>query len=879
MTKTLIQFSLTLTLLFSGFISKAQTANYKKDFMDGLYLVEDKDYKDALTFFKLAYSVDSTNANINYQLGLCYLHHPKLKHLAEGYLEKAVKDVSKGYVEFDPTEKSAPTIAYLYLGQAYHFDYKFDDAEKMYETFESYLRPNDKKAHDLLKHYRQQIVYAKQYVAGPEDVKITNLGPIVNSIYPDFSPVLSADERTLFFTSARNYTTGAYFGGDTTLAPNLTADGQFFEDVVFSNKLDNGQWTKPQSLGPQINGNGHEGAIGLSADGQTLIVYRDDAGDGNLYYSEYDGNDWTSLTKYGSNINSKYWEPSACLSRDGNTLYFVSDRPGGFGGRDIYRCVKLPNGAWSLAKNLGPKINTAFDEESPFMHPDGMTFFFSSQGHTSMGGFDIMFSIIDAEGNYSDPINIGYPVNTTDDDLYYVSSPDNKRGYYASSHEEGDYGETDIYTIEFEKQQSNPLALFKGQIKAGKCDPLPTDIVINVTNIMTNELVGVYRPVHETGTFACIIPPGYKYNFSFTRGGKEFHKEEVFVSDDISYEEIHKELKLPSVNLCPEDAVVNNTSNANILLNVLVLNNKKDKQAVANSTITLKTKGDATYTGTTDANGKINSIALVAEKNYDLTAESNGLTASNSFNTIGITGNKTIEKTLYLEKSSSPAIEILLNVLVLNKQGGKPVANAKVILSGKDGFNVEATTDENGKVIGTVLSTDKIYQVVAENGNAKSNKGVVSTMGLKKSKTIEKTLYVNGDGPVDVPDNSEVVGTKYKFYFKYDMNEVDEQAPEYVEFIDNLVKMIQTNGGAKLYLVSSASMVPTHGFKNNHELAESRVTKTKEKVLASLKAKGISESSITFITKAIVSGPNYQGDWNTNRKTYEKFQYVKITGK
>ena len=147
-------------------------------------------------------------------------------------------------------------------------------------------------------------------------------------------------------------------------------------------------------------------------------------------------------------------------------MYFVSDREGGYGGRDIYRLVKLPNGEWSQAYNIGPPINTPFDEDSPFLHPNGKTFYFSSNGEESMGGFDIFHSELNEDGKWTFPVNMGYPLNTVEDDLYFTTNADGKNGYYASSHE-GGYGEKDIYKVLLEDKESEPLAILKGYIDPG----------------------------------------------------------------------------------------------------------------------------------------------------------------------------------------------------------------------------------------------------------------------------------------------------------------------------------------------------------------------------------------------------------------------------
>jgi len=409
------------------------------------------------------------------------------------------------------------------------------------------------------------------YKAAPLDVKIKNMGDSVNDAMPDFAPVISADERMMIFTHRGTNNVG---GGE--FAPDSIA----FDDVMITYRKDNGDWTTPKSISPYINTSGNDGSVGLTADGQTLLIYKDDNGDGNLYYSQYDGKEWSIPVKYGSNINTTSWEPSACLSNNGNTLYFVSDRDGGLGGRDIYRCVKLPNGQWSLATNLGPTINTPYDEESPFLSADGITFYFSSKGHHSMGGFDIMYSIIGEDGQFSNPMNMEYPINSTDDDLYLVASPDNRRLYYASSHEDPlAQGEKDIYQITYDAGKANPLVLFKGQIKPGPCDSLPNDIDVVVTNKTSGEVIGTYRPQHVTGTFAVILPPGSVYNFSYQQNGAEICNEDADVSTDISYDEIQKDLKLKPHNLCNGALMDYDSTKLNdLVLRLAILNNYKEKK-------------------------------------------------------------------------------------------------------------------------------------------------------------------------------------------------------------------------------------------------------------------------------------------------------------
>ena len=611
------------------------SGSYTDYFREGMFLLGEENYDVALKNFLEAYKIDSSSANVNFNVGFCYLNSSTSKGLAEYYLAKSIKDVTKKYQNDNPNEKSAPALAHFYYGKALHINYKFEEALTQYDLFEK-TYAKDKATKDDVGFYRSQTVNAKEIMAGPINVKIENMGDSINSEYPEYSPVLSADESMLIFTTRRNNGTGG----------ERLQDGSYFEDIVVAYKNENGIWSTPKSISQNVNTVGHDGSINLTADGQTLIVFRDDNGNGNLYFSNWDGKDWSVIQSFGSDINSKYWESHACLSADNNTLYFVSDRPGGYGGRDIYRCVKLPNGAWSKALNVGPTINTKYDEDGPFIHPDGITLMFASVGHKSMGGFDIFFSTIEEDKKFSEPINMGYPINTTDDDVFFVTSPDGKRGYFSSA-KDGGKGGKDLYTMFIPDAKEKPLVLFKGMILPADGEKLPDDLMIVVTNKETGEIIGTYRP-KENGSFATILAPNRNYNFSYQAKGQEFYNEDIFVSSDLAYQEIKKEINLEPVSLLGQIK----TKNKGVNLNTIVLNNAKDKQPIANAKLTLTEKGADSKNLETDANGKITGTELAYDKSYTIIAELNGKKSKvNSFNTIGIKGSKSITQVIYMDDS------------------------------------------------------------------------------------------------------------------------------------------------------------------------------------------------------------------------------------
>jgi len=878
MKKISIPFLLFTLLSLSIVAQKPATqdkGSYKKNYIEGNLNLGDNEFKEALRYFLMAYKYDSTTANINFKIGFCYLKMDVQKHLAEKYLEKAVQNVTKHYIDDDAGFKKAPKEAYFYLGLAYHYDGKLDEAAKMYDTYESYLKPKEKIERNLLEHYKQQILNAKRILGAPLNVTITNLGDSINTEFPEYSPVITADEQVLYYTTRRPNTTGGEKSED---------DGKYFEDIVVSYKDIKGKWSKPTPISPFINTGSNEATISLTPDGQTLIIYKGDVGNGDIFYSSYDGKDWTIPSKFGSNINTEYWETHACLSRDGQTLYFVSDRPGGMGGRDIYRCVKLPNGQWSLATNVGAPVNTPYDEDGPFLGADGVTFYFASSGDKSMGGFDIMFSTIDEMGKFSEPTTMGSPINTTDNDLFYVATPDNKRFYFSSAHEyssKGDdqhgksFGDQDIYMGNVDLIKENPLALFRGRFTPGPCDSLPDDLSVIVTSVTTGEIIGTYRPQRRTGTFSVIIPPGSKYNFSYQQNGQELSNEQVFVPADISYEEIQKAINLKPLKICP-GIITRDTNVTPIALNVLVLNNKHDKKPVTGADIKLVSKGSADYAAKSDEDGHKNGIALQSEKSYEIMASSNGKTAKPIvFNTIGLKGGKIYDKTIYLDKSAEDDVNLELLVTVLNSaKHGQPIVGAAVKVTGTDGTTFEGITNDKGVVSGIALNPNTNYEVaITQDGVVK--KTVVSTQGMRKTKIIQKAVYMQGSAS-EVADNSTLTGDCFNFFFKYNMNEVDETAPEYKQFIDKIVALKTAGGKITLHVNASASTVPTRKFKNNAELAQTRASEFILKIKASLKQMNIADADIKIASnKAVVGGPAYKGDKIINAATYEKHQFVK----
>ena len=305
----------------------------KETFAKGEEYLSDENYAKALPFYDSLVTKTPSNGSWNFKLGLCYLNSPSEFSKSIGYLEQAVLTATDNTKDNSFKEDKAPLMVFLYLGDAYHRNFRFDDAIESYRKFKSFVSPKNNSMLSLVDYKIQTCKNAQELTATPVNRYIKNLGEEINSKYADYSPVLSADESILLFTSRRPENVGG----------RLDDDGKYFEDIFIAYRSEDEMgWLPAKNVGPPINTAEHEATIGASIDGQILFIYKDDDDSGSIYITSMQGDNWTVPEKVGGDVNSIYWETHATLSADGSTLYFVSNRPEGYGGRDIYRCKKLP---------------------------------------------------------------------------------------------------------------------------------------------------------------------------------------------------------------------------------------------------------------------------------------------------------------------------------------------------------------------------------------------------------------------------------------------------------------------------------------------------------------------------------------------------------
>ena len=504
-------------LLFLGFLipAQAQTDRMLVELADEMF--EFGDYEDALGIYLQAIVENPENLRANFMAGRCYLRTTSEKPEAVEYFKKAY--------ELNPEVN--PNILF-YIAESYRFGYEFDKAIEYYKKFGKELEVDrrkfaDKDIESLKDRTERRIEVcnnAKTFVNNPINVDITTLGSVVNSGYDDYAPTISRDDKILIFTSRRA-------GGSSVLKD---VDNKYFEDIYIS-EWDGSDWTSPKNVGDPVNSEQHDSNISLSPNGSRLYIYKTENG-GDIFVSEKKNDKWDKPETLGDPVNSSYRETSAYEVSDNERLFFSSDRPGGQGNLDLYMATKDKKGRWKNVKPLSEVINTRYDEESPYFNEETNTLYFSSKGHNGMGNHDIFMSKYDpSTDTWGTPENLGFPINTSDDDLFFVLSSDGETAYY-SSYKDDSQGGFDIYKIyPFEKAMKARDVVMENIVEVVDTIPdveepqlLPVDFKLNVydqqTDAPVNASVSIIKlPEDNVVSEGEATSGAYDYEFETEQAG------------------------------------------------------------------------------------------------------------------------------------------------------------------------------------------------------------------------------------------------------------------------------------------------------------------------------------------------------------------------
>ncbi len=451
-------------------------------------------YEEALPLFLEAVNAGEKDPLIHYKTGVCYLNARNTNEQVKAipFLRYALDNGA-----------NVPVTAWYDLGEIQSKDEDIDGAIVSFTRYRD-LTKSDKNAQAKAENALFTCYTALAMMNMPRDLKVTNMGAIINTEYTEYNPVVSADESVMAFTALRP-NTGKTRSGD-----------KFIEEVYISYNTA-GSWTQPKVV--PIASEYNVGTAGISADGHRMLIFMGAGTDpGGLFQINRSGEAWSKPGVVAPTLNHpRYMETTASITPDGKTIYFASDRTGGLGGLDIWRIEKKADGRWSGAVNLGAPINTAANEDAPFIHPDQKTLFFTSDGHESMGGRDIFMAKLVA-GEWRSPENMGYPINTTANDNYFTLIADGTRAYFSSDRKGGSGGQ-DIYYLDMPEGVANiPLTMIKGKIvDAETGEPIPTRIYL-IDNETDKRLDFVYDPDPKTGKYLIILPPAKNYDMVIESG-------------------------------------------------------------------------------------------------------------------------------------------------------------------------------------------------------------------------------------------------------------------------------------------------------------------------------------------------------------------------
>ncbi|MBU6121580.1 OmpA family protein [Hymenobacter siberiensis] len=511
LSRRLLQASCAVALT-AAIASPAQAQSTRKDLKTGNKFFEQENYRAALPYYEKVLAKDPNNAKALFNAGISYMSFDKEK--ASDYIYKAQK--------LKP--KVSKDVEY-WLGRVDHLNYNFDEAVAHFQAYNATLKKNDQRKEELAQ-LIQHSKNAKVQFNSPKDIFVKNLGPTINTQFSEHSPVISSDNKMLIFTSRGENVTGATGKVSDKKNKSVAADGEYYEDIFEAARVDDENWQKPRSLSGVLNGKGHDASIQLFDNDTKMLMYRND-NNGDIFVTDKSGGDWTAPKALDGNINSKAFESDAFITPDGLTIYFSTGKYSEDGTLDLYTSTRTSTGSdWGTARSLGANINTKYDDDSPYLSKDGKTLYFSSRGHNTMGGYDIFKSDYDEAGRKWGPAqNMGYPVNTPDDDSYYRLSPDGSYAYL-SSYRIGGYGEKDIYTINYIKN-----ANIVGKVFSSKDS---TTVIPGVELVFSGSQADKtalsFRDVTKPdGAYQVAVLSGRTYQVAVSKDGKPIETQEFAV--------------------------------------------------------------------------------------------------------------------------------------------------------------------------------------------------------------------------------------------------------------------------------------------------------------------------------------------------------------
>lgn len=526
-------FLITTIFIFTSF---AQEVNKNKTLRQARKALYKEKYTDAQLLYNKLVNAEPTNDVYNFEAGLSYLFSTFQQNKSIPFFEAALQHSSTDTI----------TELYYYLGKAYQLNSEFEKANQSFEKFDKFIDHQTKSGKILKSDVQKEINYntnGVKYISEKvNNIFIENIGTQVNSIDREYAPVIHQSGEVILFTSRRKYKGNKLDKGD--LMP--------YEDIYAAKKTEKG-WTLltdkaelKKYLPENVNTKKHDASITYSSDGNTIYTYKKDA----IWQSSFNNGSWGLLKKLDETVNaSKFNVPSVTISADGNNLFFVATRKDGIGGKDIYKSIKNSNGKWDNPTLLSSNINTKDDEDAPYLTTDGNTLYFSSTGHSSIGGYDIFKSEL-INGEWSPAQSLGIPFNSPADDIFYVVDKTNKNGFFSSSRVEGN-GAFDLYSFSSECKNLDNTEIRGIVYDNLNKKPLKSNLRLTNNNADTDFTSTISLP--SNGKFLLVAKPENSYMLTIEADGFSTQQIGIITPKQCDYYQLFSEISLEKISLNNKD--------------------------------------------------------------------------------------------------------------------------------------------------------------------------------------------------------------------------------------------------------------------------------------------------------------------------------------
>jgi outer membrane protein OmpA-like peptidoglycan-associated protein len=576
-------------LVILNTLSYGQSTNRKaqNSYDDAQQFYRQNVFDEAIKHLNEAIKADPNFQKAYFQLGDIYKRTRNTQKAKESY---------RLAVSVAPVENFG---AYYILGETELQTGDYTQAKQSFETFLAKATGVDQKIVNRAQKYLSDCKFSMEALKHPVAYEPFNMGFYVNSEYRDYFPALTADGATIIFTR------------------NVDGNEDFYKSVKKA-----GEWQKAVPLSENINTpNYNEGAQSISPDGRYLFFTGcnrpDGAGRCDIYVCTREGNSWSKPVNLGPTINSSEWESQPSISADVSTLYFLSNRPGGLGGYDIWKSALGDDGKWTAPTNLGPNVNTPYDEATPFIHPDGKTLYFASDGWPGLGQKDLYYSKLQKDGTFAKAVNLGYPINTFNDEFGFIVNAAGDEGLF-SSNLDGGFGDVDIYRFKLpENLKPLPVTYVKGIVKDRESkQPIESSVLIinlNTKNAAYNEFTDA------GGDFMAVMPANESYAFNVLADGYLLYSQHYEIKPADANKPFEVEILLDKIKVGTKTALNNiffDTNKFELLLTSMVELNILSELLRNNPTMVIEIEGHTDNVGDIKANQKLSENRAKAVYDY-----------------------------------------------------------------------------------------------------------------------------------------------------------------------------------------------------------------------------------------------------------------------